>query len=160
MEDVMYIYALCDPRTHDQRYIGSTGNPSRRVREHNQFPALPIQAWIDELHSLGLEAMIEVIEETTTQHRQQRERAVIEHYRKSLGPLLLNRDLPRDPTQLLRTKLVGVYLDESDYLWLKDIAKHSGQSMTRHIEQLIQQARSLDQAFQTAPATAPAPRED
>jgi hypothetical protein len=63
--DKMYIYKLIDPRDGLPRYVGQTGNPSRRFRQHvkNTQAAPEKYAWINELKSIGMTPAMIVIQE-------------------------------------------------------------------------------------------------
>jgi hypothetical protein len=66
MEVLMYsVYALCDPRTDEIKYIGCSSKVQQRYQEHlsdnrtNQSK----WAWICELRDLGLSPKLAIIEE-------------------------------------------------------------------------------------------------
>lgn len=60
---VIQCYALRDPRTGSARYVGRSWSPSHRLKQHCSKAAAPqIKEWVDELRSLGLAPILEVLE--------------------------------------------------------------------------------------------------
>jgi len=76
--DVIYIYALVDPRNEDVRYIGKTGNLEKRLRAHlraDPSEKSPLKnAWINQLKSLGLKPKQQILEQCSVDNWQERER--------------------------------------------------------------------------------------
>jgi hypothetical protein len=81
----VYIYALVDPRTDTVRYIGKSVEPEQRFYSHlwaakkteKQFRVL---RWIRTLLSQSVEPVMWIIEETTPELWEERERYWISHY--------------------------------------------------------------------------------
>jgi hypothetical protein len=64
--NIIYIYALIDPRNLEVRYIGKTIDPSNRMRAHI-FPHNNVKdknikmIWTEELKSLGLNPIMQIL---------------------------------------------------------------------------------------------------
>jgi hypothetical protein len=59
-----YIYALVDPRTGHERYIGQTRDPDRRYRQHLDTSAAnaAVAAWIGDLASSNLKPSLRILD--------------------------------------------------------------------------------------------------
>lgn len=86
----VYIYALKDPRTNAVRYISRTINTlRRRLREHvttalrDKLKDKRKKEGIAELLALGLEPIIELLEETDGDHFKKAEKQWIAYYRSN-----------------------------------------------------------------------------
>lgn len=80
----VYIYSLKDPRDYSLRYIGKTIDVNRRLREHNQRHRNRVSkknSWIISLLELGLQPIMEILEECNDADWQAKERHWIEYYR-------------------------------------------------------------------------------
>jgi hypothetical protein len=90
MENMNMIYGLRDPRNDVYRYIGKTtigkGRPlSHLKRSHNK----QVNMWVSELHNLGLEVNVDVIEtDILLNDLNDRERYYISYYSDMYGGLL------------------------------------------------------------------------
>lgn len=88
----VYIYTLVDPRTEEIRYVGKTTNLKARAASHwhdVKRKKSHLYNWIRSLKKRGVRPVVRVIEETDTDHWQDRERYWIdEGYR--LGWRLTN----------------------------------------------------------------------
>lgn len=92
-EDIVFIYALLDPRDEHIRYIGKTKDLPRRLsqhlshikREQHTYKA----RWIAELQHENREPIARIIEETTSSNWRERERYWIEFFRSN-GEYLTN----------------------------------------------------------------------
>lgn len=87
-----YIYALVDPDTDEVRYIGKTGDPSKRLSQHCATGAKPTDErsrWIASLKAQAKKPKLVVIEECTGNTWTAAERKWIAHYR-TLNPSLTN----------------------------------------------------------------------
>lgn len=88
---IIYIYALKDPRYDRVRYIGKTNNLDRRYIQHvyNQDAGnIHKRRWVDGLKSEGLKPVIEVIEECTENNWIEREIYWIAKFRKEFDDLI------------------------------------------------------------------------
>lgn len=66
MTDKIYIYALCDPRTHEVRYVGKTDNIDRRYKQHiKRNSKTHKDSWINQLKNNGLKPSIQIIDTAT-----------------------------------------------------------------------------------------------
>jgi hypothetical protein len=79
------IYALCDPRTEAVRYIGQSENGLVRARKHARQARCGERGhkanWIRQLQTLGLDYIIVIVEQTTIDRLDDRERHWIKYYR-------------------------------------------------------------------------------
>ena len=57
-----FVYVLSDPRTTADRYVGETGNPSRRLGEHVSGDEVRTREWVAELRAIGLKPTMRVVE--------------------------------------------------------------------------------------------------
>lgn len=75
MESI-YIYALRDPRTEEVRYIGKSNNPRKRLSQHLRGDKINRHkdSWIRELRREHLSPELVILEETTPERWEQRER--------------------------------------------------------------------------------------
>ncbi len=81
MNDTTSIYALRDPRSDEVRYIGKTDDPHRRWRRHKtEQGQTPRHKWLQTLQELGLEPILEIIEELPASKWAERERFWIAKY--------------------------------------------------------------------------------
>jgi hypothetical protein len=78
--DKVYIYGLKDPRTNEIRYIGKSNNPERRYSQH--FAANDDNShkcnWIKSLKRKGLRPELVILEITTPEEWEEREKHWIE----------------------------------------------------------------------------------
>ena len=87
------IYVLRDPRTEQVRYVGYTTNLSRRIKDHRRKQAHRHNNsyrynWLMQLYGLGLEPIVEVIDECpATSEWQQQEQFWIAYFRAIGAPL-------------------------------------------------------------------------
>lgn len=83
----VFIYGLIDPSTAKIRYIGKSVNPKRRLMQHihgrKDQKITPCSAWIKSVLKKGQEPEMMIIEETTQELWQERERFYIDMFRKS-----------------------------------------------------------------------------
>ena len=81
------IYSLHDPRTGELRYVGKTKKLRARISEHlsraRKGQRTHLSAWLRSLVTVGLMPEMRVIEETSEQLWQARERFWINHFRQS-----------------------------------------------------------------------------
>lgn len=84
------IYALCDPRTGEVRYIGKANDSIKRYESHmrEKRRAYPVYAWRDKLASIGLKPELKILERCCEDWRAS-EIALIAKYREA-GARLLN----------------------------------------------------------------------
>ena len=81
-----FIYTLLDPRTHAVRYVGKSDRPHKRWISHcNGYYELKSMknSWIQSLATQGLRPELVVIEETTVDQWEDRERYWIAYYRQA-----------------------------------------------------------------------------
>jgi len=85
-----YIYGLVDPETGEMRYVGKSNNPKVRYQYHladkNTNPHKT--AWISGLSKRGLKPNLVILEETTREKWEERERYWIKRYRDEGAPLV------------------------------------------------------------------------
>lgn len=87
-----FIYTLTDPRTRVIRYVGKTNKPAIRFAMHLcERRGTHKNNWLNNLKSLGLRPIMDVIEECTCETWAERERFWIAHFRQ-LGYPLTNLD--------------------------------------------------------------------
>ncbi len=92
---VQFIYALVDPRTTAVHYVGRTGKPERRFRQHlyatrrNNFCTAEKEIWMRELRSLGLRPLMVIVEtvKSPTRRTMEREHRWMFHYIQRGAPL-------------------------------------------------------------------------
>ena len=76
----VYIYGLCDPGSATIRYVGKTVNPKSRLAQHlykkrqTVYGMNPCAAWIDELKRSEKRPDLIILEETTEEEWEQKER--------------------------------------------------------------------------------------
>lgn len=99
-ERMIYIYSLIDPRTDEVRYIGKTNDLKGRLHEHalKRDSATHKAHWVNQLRAAGLRPCMEVLEETTEAHWEERERYWIA-YGKAQGWRLTNIREGGNPTK-------------------------------------------------------------
>lgn len=96
-DPVAYVYALIDPRDAELRYVGQTADePARRLRSHLDpwrldYESTPKTAWIKSLLAQGIEPEMIVLEQTTVELVDERERFWIGYWRALLADRLTNR---------------------------------------------------------------------
>lgn len=73
-----FIYALCDPRTFEVRYVGKADNPYKRYYRHliDKYPCHRVD-WIKSLLKLGLLPIQQILEECSEDEWEQKERSWI-----------------------------------------------------------------------------------
>jgi predicted GIY-YIG superfamily endonuclease len=77
------IYTLTDPRTNIVRYVGISENAHKRYKQHikTDSSSNPKNVWIKELHALGLQPILTIIEEAPDrQTAMDREKEWVSHY--------------------------------------------------------------------------------
>lgn len=84
------IYALCDPRTGEVRYIGKANDSRKRYDAHmrEKRRSYPVYLWRDKLLSIGLKPELKILESNCADWRES-ERVLIAEYRAN-GARLLN----------------------------------------------------------------------
>jgi len=85
-----FIYGLTDPETGEMRYVGKSNNPKVRYRYHLKDKSTNPHktAWIHKLTERGLKPNLIILEETTSEQWEERERYWIKHYRDEGAPLV------------------------------------------------------------------------
>src|SRR3990167_7541172 len=111
-----YIYALVDPRNYEIRYIGKSIYPNIRYKQHlKDITYNPHkQHWIKMLASLGLQPLLEILEEVDNDNWQDIEIWYIEETKKC-GHRLLNMtsggdgllNVSDETKEKLRLKMIG-----------------------------------------------------
>ena len=89
--DIVYIYALIDPRDFSYRYIGKTIDPERRERNHLQYaadPQVPKDWWVRKLLEMGEEPIFRVVMEVPDECWAEAEISTIAYFRRIGAPLL------------------------------------------------------------------------
>jgi hypothetical protein len=86
-----FIYALCDPRTLEVRYVGKADNPYRRYCQHlvDKYPCYKTH-WITSLLKQGFNPILQILEQCDESVWKERERDWIAFERKS-GCCLTNK---------------------------------------------------------------------
>ena len=85
-----FIYALCDPRTFEVRYIGKSDNPYKRYCEHIIDKTCSYKArWINNLLQEGFNPILQILEQCDDFIWQQREKDWIA-FEKRIGCRLTN----------------------------------------------------------------------
>jgi hypothetical protein len=85
-----YIYALCDPKTKEVRYVGKADNPNCRYVQHLSDNGRTWKAnWVKKLKLNGLRPSLKILEEVHEDEWELKERDWIAHYRR-LGARLTN----------------------------------------------------------------------
>ena len=84
-----WIYILSDPVTREVRYVGKSNDPQHRLRVHirNSEEATHRGRWVKHLKSLGLEPLLDIIDEVSVDEWQEREQYWIQYYRSQGAPL-------------------------------------------------------------------------
>jgi hypothetical protein len=92
-EEIIYIYALIDPRDNEVRYVGKTNDLYSRFFQHISPSSLKNRTyknnWIKSLLEKDLRPIISVLEKTNQENWEEREICWIKHYR-DLGTKLTN----------------------------------------------------------------------
>lgn len=85
-----YIYGLIDPETNEMRYVGKSNNPKVRYQSHlTDKKSNPHKtSWIKSLSNRGLKPKLVILEETTQDKWEERERYWIKHYQDEGAPLV------------------------------------------------------------------------
>jgi group I intron endonuclease len=91
---ITYIYCLKDPNTLEIRYIGKSNNPNKRFIQHkidskNYKIKFYKNNWINQLLNIGLEPILEILEQVSINNWKEREIYWIAYY-KNLGFKLTN----------------------------------------------------------------------
>lgn len=70
-----FIYALCDPRTLEVRYVGKADDPYRRYCQHliDKYPCHK-NRWISSILLIGLNPILQILEQCDDSIWQERER--------------------------------------------------------------------------------------
>ncbi len=90
MQITTFIYALLDPQTREFRYIGKADDPQSRFGEHLREKKRSHKSnWIQSLQSIGLNPILEIIDEVQKVEWQAAEAAYILFY-KEQGSRLVN----------------------------------------------------------------------
>jgi hypothetical protein len=79
-EEIAEIYALCDPRTGEVRYIGKARDSQARLMSHlreKRRGHYPVYCWIAKLRAEGLSPELRVLETCAVSDWPARERALI-----------------------------------------------------------------------------------
>jgi len=85
-----FIYALCDPRTFEVRYVGKSDDPYKRYCHHLMDKAKTYKVnWIQSLLKVGLLPIRQILEECDKSIWEQREQDWINFYKK-IGSNLTN----------------------------------------------------------------------
>ena len=91
-----FIYALCDPRTLEVRYVGKADNIYERLYKHLHEKEVTHKAkWIQSLLNLGMLPIYQILEECDTSIWQQREKDWIA-FEKKIGCNLTNATIGGD----------------------------------------------------------------
>jgi len=101
-----YIYALKDPNTDKIRYIGSSNNPDKRLKEHisdTKREKTKKSNWIKKLLKNNQQPILEILEKTSISEFEALEKKHIEQ-QESLGNKLLNFDVYGKGNVLKKTK--------------------------------------------------------
>lgn len=71
----MYVYGIQDPDSLLYRYIGISHNPARRLATHRTtlYPWLPLTKWLRAIKVQKKEAILRIMEETTSKEALSRE---------------------------------------------------------------------------------------
>lgn len=92
-----FIYGLIDPRTKQIKYIGKSGNPQKRLKEHicesknKKGCGTKKENWINKLCKLDLSPVLKIISEVKIEEYEYWEEYYIKEY-KNNGVKLLNYD--------------------------------------------------------------------
>ena len=91
-----FVYALCEPITHEIRYIGVTGTPYGRMMAHlseaKRHPLFDSRCkWLSKLLKKNMVPEFVILEVTTFQQRHECEQKWQRHYENG-GAILLNTD--------------------------------------------------------------------
>lgn len=105
MAEIVYIYALTDPRTNEIRYIGKTvQKPKDRLSSHvcpTRNKKTYCESWIKSLAKQGLRPTLVLIDRASDSNWQYWERYYIDYYKKA-GANLTNHTLGGDNHNLGR----------------------------------------------------------
>ena len=91
-----FIYALCDPRTFEVRYVGKSDNPYKRYCEHliDKTSSYKVR-WIKQLLNNGFNPILQILEQCDDSVWQQREKDWIA-FEKRIGCRLTNETIGGD----------------------------------------------------------------
>lgn len=87
------IYGLFCPIDGKLKYVGKSGNPVRRLKDHMlDVRDMPVEKllWVDEMKRKKLKPILEILDEVSVDNWQYWENFYIEYF-KSLGIQLLNK---------------------------------------------------------------------
>lgn len=128
------IYALLDPRDRRPRYVGKTTRPSRRIRQHINYPnSAGMRRWIAELATLNLFPIMDILEVCHGESWEDRERFHIAQHREKFHELLNvldggNELSPCHYTEAVRSKISAANLGKKRSAEV--IAKRIGRKLT------------------------------
>lgn len=148
--ETVYIYGLFDPRNLKLRYIGQTGDISKRLKSHiksAKFNKKPLHRnnWINQLLNEGLEPAIEVLEECTGDNWKEAEKAWIREAREKGLKLTNIVEGGEGFGSGEKHPLFGKHLTEEHKRKIADKVKgeNNGFYGKRHSEETLQHYRDL-----------------
>ena len=148
-----FIYALCDPRTFEVRYVGKSDDPYKRYCQHlKEFRKETHKThWIKYLLQLGLRPVLQILEQSNIDIWDSRERFWISFYKNTCKCDLTNStdggDGISNPSLEIRKKIsktqTGKHPSEESRrkMSLSKIGKHSGFHHSKESKEKLRQAR-------------------
>lgn len=82
--EVVYIYAMVDPRTHAVMYVGQSIDPKSRLHSYKQRKGTKVKEWIDALRTEGLKPEMRILAEVGTEDAYRVEHEWIETYAETV----------------------------------------------------------------------------
>lgn len=112
---IVYIYALCDPRSMLIMYVGQTVDINGRYNAHikDNFNLLKLE-WVTELADLGLKPVMYIICEVDEAHADQVERALIQAYATEKQPLVNLALMPKYPASVFGEPVKAGYEEQEE----------------------------------------------
>lgn len=118
--NIIYVYALRDPQTQLICYVGSSGNTQQRLAALLAYgPSTGVQEWIENLRNLRLKPIMEILDQCSSEERDDRESSWIARLLKDGHPLINKMMCPSMTPEEFRQIREGINLSQSDLArWL------------------------------------------
>ena len=142
MNQIIYIYGICHPKTSELRYVGKTNNLSRRITGHKHSAVTKhshcyVSVWLNSLYAKNLIPEYFILEQCTEQDWEEAERFWIAYF-KSIGANLANHTEGGEAHVLYGNKLsIGRKHTEAAKARISTLAKERGPLVREHRVKVI-----------------------